>query len=322
MKLSDLIKEREEHSLKEGAEPLSSSVFGVEIDQDSVAFDPPVGVTEIGLRARFTSNEFPDDVLDHAVIYQTARLAVLVEIEHESTFDDFNHVISTIEAIGASVAFLPPKELTEDSFELYCSRMEEVAKVYCSKVNFEQWIMPVSSYFTHMIVELLDPRIASDFVPEDGYVIENFHKAMPVEYSDRLKARLKTAIHGCFADDDGTTYFAEAMLGLCASMVGDVDASLRQHAELVASQTPPAPEPVAKKPAPVKKPTAGKKASKTRAATGTKAKPVGRKKTSKTPSASAAKATTGVKHAAKAKPASAAGPKPRKPRADKAQGPA
>ena len=253
MKLSDLIAERQALAAADGEAPLPTTAFGVEIDEEFVDFDPPSGLDEIGLVARFKDDgDFKDELLDIAISYQMAPkpVSVMLEIPAEETIGDIVHVVSTIEAVNASASFLPPEVLTEETFEAYCQRMEAVAAAWASKVNFSHMVLPVTSYFQHMIVALIDPALGQSFVPDDPYILERFHNRIPVELSDVLKARLAVVIRNSFTDDDGIDRFDETMIALCLKQIDHVEDITK---EMAANQPVPAAMPEdSETPAPVK----------------------------------------------------------------------
>nr|WP_250807650.1 hypothetical protein [Neorhizobium tomejilense] len=243
MKLSELVDERLQAQASGNGEVLSAlsqTVYGVEIDPEFVSFDPPHGITEIGLITRFNDGEFTDEVLDLTTAYQmaVARPSVLLEIPAEEDIGSIRHVVSTVENLKASASFLPPENLDDEGFEAYCQRLEAVAAEWVSRLGFATMILPVTSYFQHMIVELIDPALGASFVPDDAYILERFHSRIPVEKSDAMKARIRKVIREAFTDDDGVDRFDEAMLVLCQRQLGDIE---KVTAELAQNFEPPAP---------------------------------------------------------------------------------
>jgi hypothetical protein len=234
MKLSELIADRAESISKDATAALPTIAFGIEVDEGFMEFDPPPGLSEIGLVCRFKADgDFSDEVIDLAISYQMSPvpLSVLLEIPAEEEFKDANHIVSTIEAVNAGASFLPPEVIDDVSFELYCKRIEAVTEAWCSKVNFSNVLLPVSSYFQHMVVELLNPEFAASFVPEDEYILERFHNRVPIERSDALKARIRAVVKKAFTDDDGVERFEEVMIALCAKAIDHVEDETKKLAK-------------------------------------------------------------------------------------------
>jgi hypothetical protein len=226
MKISELIAQRADAVSKDPSAILPSTVHGVEVDEGFMDTDVPAGLSEIGIVARFLADgDMSEEVLDLVIAYgmATQKVSVLLEIPAEAHIADMRHTISTIEAIGAGGSFLPPEQLDDASFEAYCQRIEAATEVFCSNVNFSNVLLPISSYFQHMVVELINPAFAASFVPDDEYVVSKFHERVPVEKSDLLKARIRAVITNAFTDDDGVDRFREVMIGLCSKAVVQVD---------------------------------------------------------------------------------------------------
>lgn len=226
MKISELIALRAEAATQDPCAALASTAFGIEVDEGFMDFDPPPGLSEIGIVARFlTDGDLSEEVLDLVIAYgmHTSNISVMLEIPADAVIGDMRHTISTIEAINAGASFLPPDDLDEASFEAYCQRIETATEVWCSKVNFSNVLLPISSYFQHMVVELIDPNYAASFVPDDDYVVSRFHDRVPVEKSDILKARIRKVVKNAFTDDDGVDRFAEVMIGICSKAMGQVE---------------------------------------------------------------------------------------------------
>lgn len=333
MKLSELIDQRLEAAAAaesgHDVEALPTIVYGVEIDHEFVSFDPPVGVAEIGLVARFTGGEFRDEVLDIATAYKmaTTKPAVLLEIPAEEDIGSVRHVVSTIENVKAAASFLPPEDLTDESFELYCQRLEAVAEEWVARKGFEEVILPVTSYFQHMIVELLDPELGKSFVPDDPYIIDRFHSRIPLEKSDALKSRLRAVIRAAFTDEEGVDRFDETMLVLCQRQIADVEKVTAQlaenHAAIMAAHAPQTAPASGKKPR-SKKPAVKKRATKSKKGTTNTKKPSADKGPAKAaaPKASVSKITDSMTPGAKPSAKSSAKPKTKKSKAPTRRKPA
>ncbi|MCZ7861265.1 hypothetical protein O9X98_07565 [Agrobacterium salinitolerans] len=234
MKLSELIAQRAEAVSQDATAVLPTMAFGIEVDEGFMEFDPPPGLSEIGLVCRFKDDgDFTDEVIDLAISYQMSPvpLSVLLEIPAEEEFKDANHIVSTIEAVNAGASFLPPEKLDDASFERYCQRIEAVTEAWCGKINFANVLLPVSSYFQHMVVELLNPEFAASFVPDDDYIVERFHARVPVEWSDALKARIRAVVKNAFTDEDGVERFEEVMIALCAKAINHVEDETKELAK-------------------------------------------------------------------------------------------
>ncbi len=224
MKLSELIELRKTPAIDGEERP--TAVFGVEVDDDLEDFDPPLGITEIGLVARLKDDgDFSDEFLDVVIAYQNLPepVSVLVEIPAGEVIKDTLHLVSTIEAIQVSAAFLPPETLDEETFEAYCVRIEDIASVWASRSNFTQAVLPVTSYFQHMIVSLLDPELGRTFVPDDPYIVDKFHSKLPLEKSDALKARLYRLFHEGFTTEEGEDLFDDTMMALCRTQYAGIE---------------------------------------------------------------------------------------------------
>lgn len=234
MKLSELIAKREEAVTQDANAVLPTMAFGIEVDDGFMEFDPPRGISEIGLIGRFKDDgDFADEIIDLAISYQMSPVpvSVLIEIPAEAEFEDANHIVSTIEAVNAGASFLPPEVIDDASFERYCQRIEAVTEAWCGKINFSNVLLPVSSYFQHMVVELLNPDFAASFVPDDEYILERFHNTVPVERSDALKARIRAVVKNAFTDEDGVERFEEVMIALCAKAIDHVEDETKELAK-------------------------------------------------------------------------------------------
>jgi hypothetical protein len=235
MKISELIALRADAVSKDPSTVLPTTVYGVEVDDGFMDTDVPPGLSEIGIVARFLDDgDLSEEVLDLVIAYGMPgrTLSVMLEIPAEAVLGDMRHTISTIEAINAGGSFLPPEQIDDASFEAYCQRIEAATEVWCSNVNFSNVLLPVSSYFQHMVVELIDPAFAANFVPDDEYVVSRFHERVPVEKSDLLKARIRAVVRKAFTDEDGVDRFPEVMIGLCSKAVGQVEHGTMELARL------------------------------------------------------------------------------------------
>lgn len=321
MKLSELLAERHavtaDGDTTSEAPALPTSAFGIEVDEEFIDFDPPPGIEEIGLVATFNSEgEFRDEVLDIAIAYKNVPkpVAVLLEIPHEENISDIEHVVFTAEGCEVSLSFLPPVELTVESFEAYCQRMELVAAAWASKINFSLMVLPVTSYFQHMIVELIDPEFAKSFVSDDPYIIERFDSRIPVALSDHLKARLRAVFKKSFTEDDGIDRFDETMIALCLKQLNNIEDITKEMAANSPSIAVENPKPK-RKPRAAAKSKASKTKSSARSSTSKSAKVDKPKSRSSKPKAADAKS----KGQAKAGKSTKAAPRKKVPAARKAK---
>lgn len=323
MKLSELLAERHavaaDGDTTSEAPALPTSAFGIEVDEEFIDFDPPPGIEEIGLVATFNSEgEFRDEVLDIAIAYKNVPkpVAVLLEIPHEENISDIEHVVFTAEGCEVSLSFLPPVELTVESFEAYCQRMELVAAAWASKINFSLMVLPVTSYFQHMIVELIDPEFAKSFVPDDPYIIERFHSRIPVALSDHLKARLRAVFKKSFTEDDGIDRFDETMIALCLKQLNNIEDITKEMAANSPSIAVENPDPKPKrKPRLASKSRSSKTKSSAKSSSSKTAKPAKPKSRAAKPKADDAKS----KGKAKAGKSTKAAPRKKVPAARKAK---
>lgn len=230
-KLSELIKDRESFV------PTNEEdffVFGVEVDADDVT--PPRNVREIGLIAKTEDGELTNEILDVTISYILAGIDVLVEFPAEVDIGDARHLMATAASVNASLSFLPPKELTEESFEAYCQRLEAITSAYLRQLTMTKFVMPITNYLQYCYIEVLDPDASKTFVPEDGYVLSRFHESMTVEQSDLLKERIRKVIVDHFG---GEYEFRTFALGLMGAVSGAVESSLAEVVEERRRQTPP-----------------------------------------------------------------------------------
>ncbi len=230
-KLSELIKDRESF------EPMNEEdffVFGVEVDADDVT--PPRNVREIGLIAKTEDGELTNEVLDVTISYILAGIDVLVEFPSEVDIGDARHLMATAASVNASLSFLPPKELTEESFEAYCQRLEAITSAYLRQLTMTKFVMPITNYLQYCYIEVLDPDASRTFVPEDGYVLSRFHESMTVEQSDLLKERIRKVIVDHFG---GEYEFRTFALGLMGAVSGAVESSLAEVVDERRRQAPP-----------------------------------------------------------------------------------
>lgn len=231
-KLSELIKDRESFE-PENEEDFF--VFGIEVDIDDVT--PPKHVREIGIIAKTEGGELTNEVLDVAISYVLAGIDVLIEFPAEVDCGDVRHLMATAASVNASLSFLPPKELTDESFEAYCQRLEAVAAAYLKQLTMTKFVMPVTNYLQYCYIEVLDPDASRNFVPEDGYVLSRFHASMTLEQSDSLKERVRKVI----VDNFGSEYdFRVFALGMMNSLSGAVESSLSEIVAEVRERRPPA----------------------------------------------------------------------------------
>ena len=230
--LSQLIKDRETF---EPAAEEDFFVFGIDVDTDDVT--PPRNVREIGLIAKTADGELTNEVLDVTISYILAGIDVLVEFPSDVDIGDPRHLMATAASVNASLSMLPPGELTDESFEAYCQRLESVAAAYLKQATMTKFVMPVTNYLQYCFIEILDGDRAKSFVPEDGYVLSRFHESMSVEQSDALKARVRKVIVDNFGGEHGFRTFA---LGLMGSVTGAVETSLAEIAGEYSQKVPPA----------------------------------------------------------------------------------
>jgi len=230
--LSQLIKDREtfEPSCEE-----DYFVFGIEVDTDDVT--PPRNVREIGLIAKTENGELTNEVLDVTISYILAGIDVLVEFPAEVEIGDPRHLMATAASVNASLSLLPPEELTDESFETYCQRLEAVTAAYLKQLTMTKFVMPVTNYLQYCYTEVLDAELARSFVPEDGYVLSRFHDSMTIEQSDKLKARVRKVIVDNFGGEEGFRKFA---LGMMGAVAGAVESSLSEIVDERRLQIPPA----------------------------------------------------------------------------------
>jgi hypothetical protein len=213
-------------SSKENFEIIKTA-FGVIVDEDFEDFDPPPGYSEIGIITEFKDDgDIRDNIIDVAIGYGNSPkpVAVLFEVPLEAQYDA-TYLISTVEAVKASLTLLPPEEITDENFELYCQRLEEMTRLWTSpsKLNFATSIYPITSYFMHMIVEILNPELGNTFVPDDPYILERFHNHIPQDKADAMKARIRAEVLKSFTNLDGEVVFKETMIALCRKELNNVE---------------------------------------------------------------------------------------------------
>ena len=230
--LSQLIKDRETF---EPAVEEDYFVFGVEVDCDDVT--PPRNIREIGLVAKTEGGELTNEVLDVAISYILSGIDVLLEFPAGVDIGDPRHLMATAASVNASLSLLPPEELTDESFEAYCQRLEAMTAAYLKQLTMTKFVMPITNYLQYCYIEVLDPEQAKTFVPEDGYVLKRFHESMTIEQSDALKARVRKVIVENFGGEEGFRSFA---LGLMGSVGKAVEAGLAEIADEHKSRIPPA----------------------------------------------------------------------------------
>jgi hypothetical protein len=196
-------------------------VFGVEVDEE--LFSPPQNVREIGVLATTTNGLVDDIVMDVLIAYHLAGLDTILEFSHDIEFRDPRHLVGTAAQSYASLSFLPPVNLTDESFEAYCLKLESIARAYMSQQAMTRFVMPVTNYLQHMFLEVIDAEKAKSFVPEDSYVLARFHAVIPLDRSDALKARIRAVIVETAGGEEEFRAFA---LGMIAGIAGSVETSL------------------------------------------------------------------------------------------------
>jgi hypothetical protein len=224
-----MIKLSELHEQRKSFVPSSDDdyfVFDVEVDEE--LFSPPAHVREIGVLATTTKGMVDDVVMDVLIAYHLAGLDTILEFRHEVDFFDARHLVQTAAQSNASLSFIPPVDLNDESFEAYCLKMEAIAKAYMAQQAMTRFVMPVTNYLQHMFLEVMDPEKAKSFVPEDSYVLARFHTVMPVERSDALKARIRAVIVETAGGEEG---FREFALGVIAGIAASVETSLAETRE-------------------------------------------------------------------------------------------
>ncbi|WP_327210712.1 hypothetical protein [Rhizobium leguminosarum] len=164
-----MIKLSELHEQRKSFDPSSDDdyfVFDVQVDEE--LFAPPPNVREIGILATTTKGMVDDVVMDVLIAYHLAGLDTILEFPHEVDFFDARHLVQTAAQSNASLSFVPPSDLTDESFEAYCLKLEAVAKAYMGQQAMTRFVMPVTNYLQHMFLEVIDPEKAKSFVPEDS----------------------------------------------------------------------------------------------------------------------------------------------------------
>lgn len=218
IKLSELIEQRK--SFVPASED-DHFVFDVEVDKED--FFPPAHVREIGILARTTRGIIDEVVMDLVIAYHLAGVDVILEFADGVEYRDARHLVSTAAQSNASLSFLPPEDLTDESFEAYCVKLEDVTRAYMGQQAMTRFVMPVTNYLQHMFLEVIDPEKAKSFVPEDVYVLTRFHNVMPVDRSDVLKARIRDVIYDVAGGEEG---FREFALGIIGGIKESVETSL------------------------------------------------------------------------------------------------
>lgn len=210
-----------------------SAAYGVEVDDGIQDFDPPQGISEIGLIARFDGASFADDVLDVAISYKMspAPMSVILEIAAEAEVAEIAQVVATVEAVNASASLLPPVSGGDEDFEAYLQRLEAATHAYCARTNFQQSLYPVTTFFQQSVLELLSRDAADEPSPPGGYVFDTFHSKMSADRWRTAKRRVSSAIRACFTDDEGVDRFDEAMLAVCRRELEDVESLTKAFAD-------------------------------------------------------------------------------------------
>lgn len=202
MKLSELL----------AADPVPERAFGVVVDTD--VFDPPPGLREISFRAPLAGKgEIDNDVLDVLISYLISNVDVTVEIAAEDPIEEPPYLMSVAASIGFTLSFLPPLDGSDEAFERYVDRLVAFVPLYAAQPNFSKLIVPVTSYLEYLFVEAIDPAAAAVFAPTDPYVVDNFASVMPIERSDRLKARLRQAFVEFYGGEEAFLAFRLAIVG-------------------------------------------------------------------------------------------------------------
>lgn len=199
---------------------ISPSVFGVEIDTDDISI--PFGIQEIGLLAQTENGVLTEEVLDTAINMVLSNVSVILEFKPDVAVSDFKHLVSTSAAIKSSLSFLPETSDDDTVFEAYCKKMEDLTRAFLNQPNMSQHVLPVSSYIFYMYLEILNPEIASDFQPDDLYILENFHEKMSVARSDYMKSKIRAVVFEHFGGEESFRDFALEMFASISESVKEM----------------------------------------------------------------------------------------------------
>lgn len=229
MRLSDLLK----------LETVPERVFGVIVDTSDVS-DPPPGLKEISFIAPPTAEAIDPDLLDVAIAYQLSQVEVVIEVPAANEIANPSYFMDVISSVGISVTFLPPADSDDAAFEAYIQRLETFVPLYSGKAIFSKLLMPVTNYLEYLMIEMLNPELATTFAPSDPYVIERFAGAMSGARADQMKARLRTAFENYYGGPEGFRGHCAAqfkgILDLTESSLADSMRSRRPTAETAPAQ--------------------------------------------------------------------------------------
>lgn len=229
MQLSELMK----------LEPVPERVFGVVVDTTDV-FDPPQGLKEISFVAPSTTDAIDPDLLDVAIAFQLSQVEVVIEVPAENEIANPSHFLDVLASVGISATFLPPAADHDVAFEAYVQRLETFVPLYASKAIFAKLLMPVTNYLEYLMIEIINPVMASSFVPTDPYVIERFASAMTGTRADQMKDRLRAAFAAYYGGADEFRAHCQAqfqgILQLTETSVAD---SFRRQAEAAGTGAAP-----------------------------------------------------------------------------------
>lgn len=162
-------------------------LFGVVADGE--CFTPPRGLTAIGLHWKGSAPDSIDDTLiDTVISFTLAGVEVILEICPEDAVDPA-YAMTLAGNAGVSIAIVPPK--SEDGIMAWGEKLEAFVDAFLSTPNFASTLYPVSGYLSYLIAERMAGVDRMD--PKDPYVRARFIDAVPEDWSDAVKARMRAA---------------------------------------------------------------------------------------------------------------------------------
>lgn len=186
-------------------------VSGLVIDT-SDEINPPKGLKEAGVLLQINDGgEVDENILDVIISYKIAGVSVFMEIPFALSQNEgfkkmgMPYLLTMASNIGVGIVFLPPQtdplmEVADENWQHYLKLSEDLSEVYFTKENFDQMLLPVTSYLEYLYVEvILGSEKMRAFQPKDEYIQEKFnyiHPTLNHWFKDKLREKIYLIFEG------------------------------------------------------------------------------------------------------------------------------
>lgn len=214
MLLQDLFKE-ENKNLK--------TAYSIELNAESSNTEfstPPENLEEIGFIFKIDEDGMmAEDLMDLVISYRLTNLPILIEVPTNFIAEgkvEVKYLIQLANNVDFSIALLPSEhDLVEKSIskekykEILLSFVDEIL----NRPNFDKQIYPISNFFEYLMLEqVLGEEKLKDFVPEFGYIQNNFAKIMTKENSDDFKSAIRQKLYSFYGSKEDFDNVAKTMI--------------------------------------------------------------------------------------------------------------